>query len=131
MKFRKLFMWVGVLGAAVVATGIFATSGFDPGVSPDNPRFRASVALLALYGQTDSVERYVRENHTLEGAGRRVDVRDAFIKRVVVSDTASMVAFDKRDEFVVFLEPSLIGQQIKWRCSVVPAKLEPKPCRAP
>lgn len=130
MKLLKLAATVAALAVVLIVATIYATSGGDPGVSPDNPRFRASVLMVSLYGQKDVVEAYVREKHTLNGAGRRVVIQgNSFLGRVVVSDMGSMVAFDIRDEFVVSLEPSLVGEKIQWRCSVVPLKWEPKPCR--
>jgi hypothetical protein len=88
------------------------------------------VLVLSLYAQKDVVEGYVRENQTLKGAGGRIAIpRRKYLGRAIVSDTGSMVAFDARDEFVVSLEPSLADGQVHWRCSVTPAKWEPKPCR--
>jgi hypothetical protein len=132
MKLAKLGVIAAVVSVLLIGTTIVITSGGDPGVSPDNPRFRASVVLLSLYGQKDVIERYVRENHALDGVvGRVVVDNNSFIGRVVISNTGHMVAFDVRNEFVASLEPTLVGQQIKWRCSVVPVKWEPKPCRTP
>jgi hypothetical protein len=130
MNLRKLGAAAAALGTVLVAATIYAMNTGDPGVSPDNPRFRASVLLLSLYGQKDGVEAYVRENHTLHGVGGRIAISgNTFLGRAVVSDTGSMVVFDAREEFVVSLEPSLVGGQVHWRCSVTPAKWEPKPCR--
>ena len=131
MNLRKLGAVAAAVGVVFVAATLYVMNAGDPGVSPDNPRFRASVVMLPLYGQKDVVETYVRENRTLNGAGRRITIPgDTFIGRTIVSDNGFMVVFDARNEFVVSLEPSLADGQIRWRCAVTPAKWEPKPCHA-
>jgi hypothetical protein len=115
---------VGIAGVLYVAIGPDASD------SSDNPRFRAGVVVLSLSEPKAQVERFAQDRGTLDGAGAGLKLeRSSYISRAVVSDRGSLVAFDSRNEFVVSLEPSLVGNRVEWRCTVVPAKMAPGPCR--
>lgn len=131
MKVRKAGMLIAVALILVVAGALYATSLGDPGTSPDNPRFRAGVVLLSLSGSKEQVERYLRENGSLKGVGRRVSIQPStYVGKNYVTDEGLLTVVDTRNEFVLMLEPSVKGETVEWKCSVMPTSVAPKLCRA-
>ena len=80
------------------------------------------------------MEEYVRVNGKLDGAEKVISLKpapEAYLGKTFVSDRASMIGVDLRNEFTVFLDPSLEGRSIRWECTVIPPRASPAPCRKP
>ena len=135
MTIRKAASLAFVVIALVVGVLLFFVwSPYDPADSPDSPRWRASVVLLTLSQQKSAVEEYVRVSGKLDGADRVISLNpapEAYLGKIFVFDHASMIGVDSRNEFTVFLEPSLEGKTIRWECTVIPPRASPAPCRKP
>ena len=118
---------LALLGIATV----YVVAAPDPASGPDSPRFRASVVLLALSDNRTSVERFASEHATLKGSARVLSAPapSSYVGKVLISADGAMSVTDARGEFVVFLEPELANSSVQWRCSVVPEKFAPGPCR--
>jgi hypothetical protein len=109
-----------------------ASGGHERADSTESSRIRAS-AILAAFSQYEStVTQYVQAHGKLEGAGANIAIKvlpDGVLGRAFVSDRATMIGVDSKNEIVVVLEPILDGPTVRWECSVIPSKASPPTCR--
>jgi hypothetical protein len=129
---------IGLIGT-VILLGIFIFWGFlfvgggrDLADGPAASEFRANAVLSTLMQYESAVTQYARAHGKLEGAGATIDIKvlpGGVLSRAFVSDRATMIGVDAKNEVVVVLEPFLDGQTIRWECSVIPPKASPAACR--
>ena len=112
---------------------LFVGAGRDLADGPASSEFRASAVLSTLTQYESAVAEHVRTHGKLEGAGATIDIKvlpGGVLSRAFVSDRATMIGVDSKNEIAVVLEPILNGQTIRWECSVIPPKASPALCRA-
>jgi hypothetical protein len=129
---------VGLIGT-VILLAVFILWGFlsvsgghDRADSTESSRIRASAILAVLSQYESAVTQYVQTHGKLDGAGANIAIKvlpDGVLSRAFVSDRATMIGVDSKNEIVVVLEPFLDGQTVRWECSVIPPKASSTTCR--
>ena len=90
--------------------------------------------LDGLMAAQNAIETYAKAHHTLAGSGVGIKISIAAPDQLglsdgIVSTNGVLIGLNRKFGVVAVLEPSLEGDKVTWRCTVMPKKSAPSSCR--